>query len=222
MKKLRTSALAAFGGFAVGSVPFGVIASRAIFKSDIRRRGSGNIGAANALRAYGKAFGVAVLVVDALKGAGPSLCAGRLAGPAAGASAGLGAVLGHCYTPALGFRGGKGVATYLGVVCARAPRAGAAFALVWLAAVVPTRYSSLGSLLACALAPFAVYLTTRRRSDLAALGMASAVIVFQHRENIVRLRRGREHKLFLNGNVREDSARAGVKSERDDILERFS
>jgi glycerol-3-phosphate acyltransferase PlsY len=198
LNKAGTLALAALGGFAVGSIPFGVIASRLIFKSDIRERGSGNIGAANALRTYGKGFGAAILVLDGLKGAVPALLAGSLAGPGAAAAAGTGAVLGHCYTPWLNFRGGKGVATFLGLVFALSPRAGFGFMLVWLTAVVPTRYSSLGSLLGTALAPFTVYLATRDRSAVAGLSVAAAVIFYKHRANIVRLRRGEENELALS------------------------
>ncbi|MGP6158291.1 MAG: glycerol-3-phosphate 1-O-acyltransferase PlsY [Vulcanimicrobiaceae bacterium] len=197
MNKLGRLTLAALGGFAVGSIPFGVVASRLIFKSDIREQGSGNIGAANALRTYGKGFGATILVLDALKGAAPALLAAELDGPAAAAAAGTGAVLGHCYTPWLNFRGGKGVATFLGAVFALSPKAGLGFMLVWLAAVVPTRYSSLGSLLGSALAPFAVYLDTRDRNAAAELAVATAVIFYKHRENIARLRRGKEHKLRL-------------------------
>jgi glycerol-3-phosphate acyltransferase PlsY len=199
LNKLETLALAALGGFAVGSIPFGVVASRLIFKSDIREKGSGNIGAANALRTYGKSFGATILVLDALKGAAPTLLAQSLADPAAAVAAGTGAVLGHCYTPWLKFRGGKGVATFLGVILALSPQAGLGFMLVWLAVVVPTRYSSLGSLLGTALAPFGVFLATRDRSTLAGLAVAATVIFFKHRENIVRLRRGEEHKLSLRG-----------------------
>jgi glycerol-3-phosphate acyltransferase PlsY len=198
LKKAGTLALAALGGFAVGSIPFGVLASRLIYKSDIREKGSGNIGAANALRAYGKGFGATILVLDALKGTASTLLALSF-GPECAAAAGAGAVLGHCYTPWLNFRGGKGVATYLGVIFALSPPAGLGFMLVWLAAVVPTRYSSLGSLLGTALAPFAVSLQTRERKSFAGLAVAAAVIFYKHRENIVRLRRGNEHKLSLGG-----------------------
>jgi glycerol-3-phosphate acyltransferase PlsY len=199
LNKAGTLALAALGGFAVGSIPFGVLASRLIFKSDIREKGSGNIGAANALRTYGKGFGATILVLDALKGTAPALVARALGGPEFAAAAGAGAVLGHCYTPWLNFKGGKGVATFLGVIFALSPPAGLGFMLLWLVAVVPTRYSSLGSLLGTAFAPLAVYQATRDRETLAGLAVAAAVIFYKHRENIVRLRRGNEHKLSLRG-----------------------
>jgi acyl phosphate:glycerol-3-phosphate acyltransferase len=194
-----TLALAAAGGALAGSIPFGVVASRLIFKSDIRTVGSGNIGAANALRTYGGGFGATILVLDALKGAVPTLLARDLGGPGYGLAlaAGTGAVLGHCFTPWLGFRGGKGVATLLGVLFALSPSAGLTFVLVWLAAVVPTRYSSLGSLLATALAPFCVYLATRDGAAAAGLAVAALVVFYQHRENIVRLRQGKENKISL-------------------------
>ncbi|MGH7728806.1 MAG: glycerol-3-phosphate 1-O-acyltransferase PlsY, partial [Vulcanimicrobiaceae bacterium] len=136
-------------GFVLGSIPFGVIASRLFYGRDLRSAGSGNIGAANALRTHGLAFGVLVLVLDALKGAAAVLLArALLGGEPAAAVAAAAAVLGHCYTPWLRFRGGKGVATLLGALAALTPLAGLVFALVWLLAVLPSRFSSLGSLLA--------------------------------------------------------------------------
>ena len=197
----------AFGFFA-GSIPFGVLVGRAFFQTDIRAAGSGNIGAANALRTLGKKAGAAILVLDALKGAAAILIAvefARGAGdPRAVASiplAGLAAVLGHCYTPWLRFRGGKGVATYLGAAFALSWEAGAVFVVVWLAAVTRTQYASLGSMLAtlAAGAAFLAFGGTVRYGVGAAIFAvgAAAVVTWQHRQNIARLRAGSENRTTL-------------------------
>jgi glycerol-3-phosphate acyltransferase PlsY len=199
--------------FLAGSIPFGLIVGRVFFDTDIRASGSGNIGAANALRTYGRSGGAAVLVLDALKGFLPVY--GVLAltppgphQPALAAGAAFLAVLGHCFSPWLGFKGGKGVATWLGALLALSWPLGLAFALVWLAVVVPTRYSSLGSLVATVLSAAGVGLVTGSGGAALCAAGAAATIVFQHRENIVRLSQGRERKL------REDSVRAVPKQRR--------
>lgn len=200
------------GSFLIGSIPFGLIVGRLLYKNDLRRSGSGNIGAANALRSYGKMGGALVLLLDAAKGFGPvafiagvvlsvPITAVNIAldiGFTAAAFVGLSAVLGHCYSPWLRFKGGKGVATWLGALFALSWIAGLAFVAIWLVIFVPTRYASLGSIVATALSPVALFFvmpgfsafTTAFFAVLAAL-----VIVWKHRENIVRLREGRENKL---------------------------
>jgi glycerol-3-phosphate acyltransferase PlsY len=199
--------------FLAGSIPFGLIVGRVFFHTDIRTSGSGNIGAANALRTYGRGGGAAVLVLDALKGFLPVYAVMALtpAGPqqpVTAAAAAFLAVLGHCFSPWLGFKGGKGVATWLGALLALSWPLGLGFALVWLAVVVPTRYSSLGSLVATVLSAAGVgFVTGSPGAALCAAG-AAATIVFQHRENIARLSRGTERKL------REDSVRAVPKERR--------
>jgi glycerol-3-phosphate acyltransferase PlsY len=206
MTPLALGAIVAVGGFLAGSVPFGVIASRALFKRDLRESGSGNIGAANALRTYGKGFGAAVLVLDAFKGFLPVALAHAYAdggGYAYAGIAALGAVLGHCFSPWLGWRGGKGVATLLGALFALSPYAGLGFVAIWLAAVVPTRYSSLGSLLGAGLAPLLVFALLRDAAAAACLCAVALTIAFKHRENIVRLREGREHRIALGREARE-------------------
>jgi acyl phosphate:glycerol-3-phosphate acyltransferase len=183
-------------GFAVGSVPFGVLVSRAFYGTDIRQAGSGNIGAANALRTLGRRGAVVVLVLDALKGFAPALAAGALGGPLAASAAALAAVVGHCWSPFLGFKGGKGVATAFGALFALWWPAGLAFVVVWIAAVVATGYSSVGSMLASlAMAPVLWF-------GLGPIGLAygllsAILIVTRHRENIDRLRRGTENRLSL-------------------------
>ncbi|MDQ2857484.1 MAG: glycerol-3-phosphate 1-O-acyltransferase PlsY [Candidatus Eremiobacteraeota bacterium] len=195
-------------GFLAGSIPFGVLVGRTFFNTDIRASGSGNIGAANALRTMGKKAGAAILVLDALKGALAIAVASRLvtmsSDPQALACiplAGLAAVLGHCYTPWLRFRGGKGVATYLGALFALSWEAGAIFVLIWLAVVLRAEYASLGSMSAAILAGAAFMLlggSARYGIGAAMFAVgAAAVIVWQHRENIARLRAGGENRTSL-------------------------
>ncbi|GAC1587144.1 MAG: glycerol-3-phosphate 1-O-acyltransferase PlsY [Candidatus Velthaea sp.] len=189
--------LAIAGGFLAGSIPFGVIVSRLFFGRDIRAEGSGNIGAANALRTLGKAGAVAVLALDALKGAIPVLAVNLLGGPAEiAALGGLAAVFGHCYSPFLGGKGGKGVATSYGAILALAWPAGVAFTLVWIAVVIACGYASVASMLAGVAMPFALWFMLGRPGLV--YGIASALfIVFTHRENLGRLRAGTENSLPL-------------------------
>ena len=187
--------------FFIGAIPFGVVVSRLFFRRDLRRAGSGNIGAANALRTLGKRGAIAVLILDALKGALPALAGEALGGPVLAAAAAFAAVAGHCFSPFLGFRGGKGVATNFGAICALGLPAGAAFAAIWIAVVLLTGYSSAGSLLA-SLAMIGVLWPLAGPAG-SAYGLASALlIVVMHRENIARLRAGTESKLPLFGRGR--------------------
>jgi glycerol-3-phosphate acyltransferase PlsY len=182
--------------FFVGAIPFGVLVSRTFYGTDIRGAGSGNIGAANALRTLGKRGAITVLALDALKGYAPALAAGALGGPLAATLAALAAVVGHCYSPFLGGKGGKGVATLLGTLIALWWPAAAAFALVWVAAVVAVGFSSVGSILATiAMAPV-LWFGLGRVGLL--YGIVSALlIVWKHRENLDRLRHGTENRLSL-------------------------
>lgn len=186
------------GAFLLGSVPFGYVIARYFYGVDIRKTGSGNIGAANALRALGKAGGAAVLLLDALKGFVPVLGAkfaylppGWIAAVAAAA------VLGHCFSPWLGWRGGKGVATAVGAVIALSWIAGAVCAAGWVAGAALTAYSSVGSMLAIVLAPFALWLTTHEPAYAAYGAFAAVLIIYTHRENIARIRAGRENAIGL-------------------------
>jgi glycerol-3-phosphate acyltransferase PlsY len=189
-------ALVALGSFLVGSIPFGLIVGRAFYGSDIRGAGSGNIGAANALRTYGRGAGIAVLILDALKGALPTAIELHLAGDGAGATAALFTVLGHCYSPWLRYRGGKGVATWLGALCALSGLAGLTFAVVWLAVVARARVASLGSLVATIVSAVVLLLAYPRIGAIAlAVVLVTIVIVLKHRPNIARLRMGREPRI---------------------------
>jgi len=182
--------------FFIGAIPFGIVVSRLFFRRDLRTEGSGNIGAANALRSLGKGGAIAVLVLDGLKGALPVLAGRALDGPALAAVAAFAAIAGHCFSPFLGFRGGKGVATHLGAVIAFAWQAGAVFAAVWLAVVLATGYSSAGSLLATLAMIPALWLWSGRTSGL--YGVAAALLIlFMHRGNIARLRAGTKSVLPL-------------------------
>jgi len=183
--------------FLAGSIPFGVIVSRLFFRVDLRAQGSGNIGAANALRTLGKVPAIVVLILDILKGAVPTALAAGYGGDAVpwiGPAAGAAAIVGHVYSPWLGWRGGKGVATHLGVLIALAWQAALAFGLVWIGAVLATNYSSAGSLAGTFVS--AVVLWYAAGAWAAAYGaFASLLILYTHRENVARLRAGTENPL---------------------------
>ena len=182
--------------FVIGSIPFGVLVSRAFFGTDIRTAGSGNIGAANALRTLGKRGAAAVLILDALKGYAPTLAAGALAGPAVAAAAAFAAMLGHCYSPFLGFRGGKGVATLFGTLFALWWPAAVAFMIVWIAAVAACGFSSVGSMLGAAAMGPVLWFGLGRIGLVYGL-LSAALIIYKHRENLDRLRGGTENRLSL-------------------------
>jgi glycerol-3-phosphate acyltransferase PlsY len=184
--------------FLIGGIPFGVLVSRAFFGRDIREQGSGNIGAANALRTLGKGGAIAVLLLDALKGAAAVWLGRAVAGDALAGSAALLAVVGHCWSPFLRGRGGKGVATSFGAICALAWPAGLAFAGVWLSIVIVSGYASVASLTASIAMGPALGLVLG--SPGWTYGVASAaIIIYKHRENLGRLRAGTENVLPLFG-----------------------
>lgn len=195
MNAVALGALAAAGGFLIGSIPFGVIVGRIFFRRDIRAEGSGNIGAANALRTLGRKGAAGVLVLDALKGAIPVIAVQAAGGSTAlAALGGAAAVAGHCYSPFLRGRGGKGVATSYGAIWALAWPAAVAFTLVWIATVIAAGYASVASMLASAVMPFALWFVIGRPGLI--YGIVSALfIVFKHRANIARLRAGTENPL---------------------------
>jgi glycerol-3-phosphate acyltransferase PlsY len=193
---IAAGAALVIAAFFVGAIPFGIVVSRLFYRRDLRTEGSGNIGAANALRSLGKGGAIAVLVLDALKGALPVVAGRALDGPALAAVAAFAAIAGHCFSPFLGFRGGKGVATHLGAVIAFAWPAGAIFAAVWLGVVLVTGYSSAGSLLGTLAVIPALWVWSGRTSGL--YGVAAALlIIYMHRGNIARLRTGTESVLPL-------------------------
>lgn len=190
-------ALAAIVAFAIGSIPFGYLIGRLFYRTDIRAQGSGNIGAMNALRTIGKRGGAAVLLLDALKGFVPAFLALRYGGSIAGSIVAAAAVLGHCYSPWLSWRGGKGVATSFGAIFGLSWAAGLVAVGGWIAGAMLTQYSSVGSMLGSAVAPFALWAFTRSPAE-TLYGVAAAIfIVYTHRENLVRLRAGTEGPIRL-------------------------
>jgi glycerol-3-phosphate acyltransferase PlsY len=183
-------------GYLLGSIPFALLLSRRLQGIDIRRAGSGNVGAANVLRTAGVRAALVVMLLDVAKGAGSVLIAQRwMAGDAAPAAAGLAAIVGHIYPVWLRFRGGKGVATACGVFSVLTPWAMLPALVLFIATVWATGFISLGSLMATiAIGPIAYGMDAPRAAVAAALG-AAAVIVFRHRSNLVRLRTGTERRI---------------------------
>jgi acyl phosphate:glycerol-3-phosphate acyltransferase len=187
-------ALVALGlGYLLGSIPFGLILTRVAGLGDVRQIGSGNIGATNVLRAGSKKLAAATLVLDALKGTAAVLLAAQW-GETPAMLAGLGAFLGHLFPVWLGFRGGKGVATYIGVLLGLYWPAGVAFCAVWLLVALTTRYSSLAALSASVASLAILALTNQWR--LAALFLLLTVLLYiRHAANIGRLARGEEARI---------------------------
>lgn len=182
------------GGFLLGSIPFGMILTRAAGLGDIRAIGSGNIGATNVLRTGNKGLAALTLLLDALKGTGAVLLFGSLFGEASAMTAGLGAFLGHLFPPWLGFRGGKGVATYIGVLLGLHWPAGVAFCAIWLAVAAASRYSSLSALFASVAVPVGLWFTGH--AGLAAISaLLGLLLIWKHSANIERLLRGEEPKI---------------------------
>lgn len=187
-------------GFLSGSIPFGLILALLVGKTDVRTRGSGNIGATNVARVVGRKLGLVTLLLDALKGALPALAVALgpppdltdVALPLLGGLVGLSALLGHCYTPWLRFKGGKGVATGLGVLLALHPEVAAyglgAFAVAFLA----SRVVSVSSLSAVFVVVVALFVIGPVDVRLAPMIACLVVIVARHRDNIRRLRRREE------------------------------
>jgi len=189
-----TLALAFALGYLLGTIPFGVVLTRAAGGPDLRAVGSGNIGATNVLRTGSKALAAATLLGDMLKGTAAVLLAAHFFGREAALAAGLGAVLGHVFPLWLKFKGGKGVATYIGVLIGLAWIAAAIFGAIWLAVACISRYSSLAALIASALTPVTLWLMNR--PDAAVLYAAlTALLWFMHRANIARLLQGSEPKI---------------------------
>jgi glycerol-3-phosphate acyltransferase PlsY len=183
-------------GYLLGSIPFAFVLSRRLRGIDIRRSGSGNVGAANVLRTSGVPAAVLVMALDMAKGAGSVIVVQRwLGGEAAPAAAGVAAVVGHIYPVWLHFRGGKGVATACGVFTVLTPWAMAPVIALFVVTVWLTRYISLGSVVATmALGPIAYGLRAPAPVVAAAVGGA-AVIVFRHRSNLRRLWSGDERRI---------------------------
>jgi glycerol-3-phosphate acyltransferase PlsY len=181
-------------GYFLGSVPFGLVLTKLAGTQDIRTIGSGNIGATNVLRTGRKGLAAATLLLDALKGTVAVIIAGSVGGPVPAMIAGLFAFLGHLFPVWLGFKGGKGVAVYIGIMLGLYWPAAIVFCLAWLACAFTSRYSSFSALTASAITP--IFLWWAKAPQLAVLATALTLLLwFMHRENIKRLLNGTEGKI---------------------------
>jgi acyl phosphate:glycerol-3-phosphate acyltransferase len=185
--------LSAGFGYLLGSIPFGLVLTRLAGLGDIRSIGSGNIGATNVLRTGNKKLAAATLLLDALKGTFAALIAAHW-GTDAALIAGLSAFLGHVFPVWLKFKGGKGVATYLGVLLGLAPAMALVFALVWAAAAYLSRYSSASALLATLIVPVVTLFSGAPVTAVVLAGM-SIIVWIKHRANISRLLAGTESRI---------------------------
>ena len=185
-------------GYLLGSIPFGLLLTRFAGTADLRSIGSGNIGATNVLRTGRKGLAAATLLLDMLKGTVAVLIAGSLGGPNAAMLAALGAFLGHLFPVWLKFRGGKGVAVYIGVLLGLFWPAAVVFCLVWLATAFTSRYSSLSALVASVVTP--LFLWWFGHAALASLfAVLTLLLFYMHRENIKRLQAGTEGRIGQTG-----------------------
>jgi acyl phosphate:glycerol-3-phosphate acyltransferase len=187
-------ALALVVGYLLGSIPFGLLLTRAAGGPDVRTVGSGNIGATNVLRTGRKGLAAATLLLDALKGTAAVLLAAHFATPNAALIAGLGAFLGHLFPVWLKFKGGKGVAVYIGLLLGLSWPSALIFIAIWLGVAALSRYSSLAALVASALTPLALWFLGQP-STAALFLLLSALLWIMHRANIARLLNGSEGKI---------------------------
>ncbi|ASY62427.1 Acyl-phosphate:glycerol-3-phosphate O-acyltransferase PlsY [Sinorhizobium sojae CCBAU 05684] len=184
-------------GYLLGSIPFGLILTRVAGLGDVRKIGSGNIGATNVLRTGNRKLAAATLLLDALKGTAAAAIASYWGGEA-GIAAGFAAFLGHLFPVWLGFKGGKGVATYIGVLLGLVPVMVLVFAAIWLAVAKVTRYSSLSALTATAIIPVILYATEYEKVAVLFAAM-TAISWIKHRANIQRLLSGTESRIGEKG-----------------------
>lgn len=185
-------------GYLLGSIPFGLILTRLAGGGDIRAVGSGNIGATNVLRTGRRGLAAATLIGDMLKGTVAVIIAGYIAGPQAAMAAALGAFLGHLFPVWLGFKGGKGVATYIGVLLGLFWPGAVAFCVIWLATAFTSRFSSLSALVASALTPISLWWFGHL--PLAVLFLVLTLLLWwKHRPNIERLLAGTESRIGSKG-----------------------
>jgi len=189
---------AAVIGYLLGSIPFGLLLTRAAGLGDVRQIGSGNIGATNVLRTGNKKLAAATLLCDAIKGTAAVLIANALWGYEASLVAGFFAFLGHLFPVWLGFKGGKGVATYIGVLLGAAPLMMLLFAAIWLITAFVTKYSSLSALVAMLVIPIVLWILGPEKTALLVTAL-SIISWYMHRENIKRLLAGTESKIGKKG-----------------------
>lgn len=180
--------------YLIGSLPFGYLIVRMTGRGDVRQTGSGGTGATNVSRRAGKAAGVVTLMLDALKGAIAVLIATRFSEGWVIAAAAIAVIVGHIFPVWLGFRGGKGVATAVGVFSVLAPWALLCAGIVFLIVVLLTRYVSLGSITAAAIIPVVSWFTGLTLPTLTSAAVCAALVIFAHRANIARLLNGTEPK----------------------------
>ncbi len=185
-------------GYLLGSIPFGLLLTRMAGLGDIRAIGSGNIGATNVLRTGNKKLAAATLLLDALKATVAALAGFYIAGPEAGLLAGFGAFIGHLFPVWLGFKGGKGVATYIGTLLGVAPVWVLGFAAVWLTVAFLSRYSSLAALVATLVIPVALWIVGEEKIA-AVMAIMTVVSFWRHEANIKRLLAGTEGKIGQKG-----------------------
>ncbi len=201
MSALLSDAGATAAGYAIGSIPFGLLLGRATRGLDVRETGSGSMGSTNVLRAAGPAAAGATFALDVGKGAAAVWCARRLgAGPGGQVSAGLAAMVGHSWPAFAGFRGGKSVATAFGAMLAISPEVSACAVAGGLTALATTRIVSVGSLVAAGSATVGAGVWATRggaRAPLVFAGLASALIAVRHTDNLRRLARGLEPRVSL-------------------------
>jgi len=192
-----TAAVAFIVGYLLGSIPFGLILTRAAGAPDIREIGSGNIGATNVLRTGRKGLAAATLLCDAFKGTAAVLLAAHFADADAALVAGLGAFLGHLFPAWLKFKGGKGVAVYIGLLIGLVWPSALVFTAIWLSVAALSRYSSLAALIASAVTPLALWFLGQPRAAALFL-LLTALLWIMHRANIGRLLNGSEGKIGAN------------------------
>ncbi len=191
-----TTFLVPIAGYLLGSIPFAYLLARRHRGIDLRLAGSGNVGAANLLRATTKKIGVSAMAMDVAKGVASVLMARQIdAGAAGQTAAGIAAVLGHVYPVWLGFKGGKGVATACGVFAVLAPVATVLASASFLVVVWWTRYVSLGSVVASAMLPPLAYLTGSAQITVLGAAIAAVVVIARHRSNLSRMAAGVEHHI---------------------------
>ncbi|HLJ19438.1 MAG TPA: glycerol-3-phosphate 1-O-acyltransferase PlsY [Stellaceae bacterium] len=183
--------------YLLGSIPFGLLLTRLAGLGDIRKIGSGNIGATNVLRTGHKGLAALTVLLDLGKGLVAVLVGGMM-GPDMAIFCGFGVVLGHMFPVWLRFKGGKAVATAAGVLLALRWEIGVAAFVAWLVVAVITRYSSLAALVACVVAPAYTYWLTERIDGTEVIGLISLLVILRHHANIARLIRGEESKIQLS------------------------
>jgi acyl phosphate:glycerol-3-phosphate acyltransferase len=185
-------------GYLLGSIPFGLLLTKAAGLGDIRSIGSGNIGATNVLRTGNKKLAAATLLLDAFKATAAALLAAALWGPEAGILGGFAAFIGHLFPVWLGFKGGKGVATYIGTLLGVAPAMVLVFAFVWLTIAKLSRYSSLAALVATLVIPVALWIVGEQKIALV-MAVMTVISYWKHKANIERLINGTESKIGQKG-----------------------